>query len=1042
MGTEVRKIKEIVAGSTALIEMTDEQRGASNDSDNASIGVKVGTPLHKVGAKVYAGAVQAEIDPVTKTPTFQTPQFENVTIEGTPTDPKHAARLQDLITAGKTGTFSTFAELQAEVTAGKQVLYYNHVAGSFPDFSGTLTIPEGKSLWVYSNYDNVSYPVNIITSLNILWSGSVAGNLYFDKINMGDNSSLTIDSKLVGPSSLSAIINRINYGTNATITMGDANLYVSVLQKSASGGFTFVGNNLYYEEILNTTSGDITGSATQQFWKTPQDITKQDDVSLSINTDFDLVTYTAANGSVLKLGYDDVIPFYNDTGVELAAGTYMHLLNVTTVGSEYLATFEKTDASDWEKIQGTIGATTNIVPIGGTGFIAPKGQIPHVDTSGVSAPAQIWLSATVPGGFTDVEPEFPNYPISVGGAINSAVDGNLLVNITGDYKETFHSGWDGAIRETFNFRVRAAGGVITGTLENVDPTLNLTGLFSAGFLTIDTTTTPKIITSVGADGLKLVAGTDEDTQTNYVYMLKGDATLRVSTTSFPTTEHSKIATLELQSIASIVTDGGARGNQNHNDHIKTENGNGHVLHAFDWMRDQYATADTRRGCEVTLDSTAGNGYFTMTSGTIRQAHFQTLDSIIMPTSPIMVTNDFTTPYVKTTNLNTITAYSDGSAWGNKWSKVVVWVMANKTGEPDFLALNLPSDGYSSEANALSDNNNYANYSMPIKYKGKAALLGVFVVKINGGVVTYNGGYEDLRGTIPSNIAGGGGGGAGVSSYLALTDTPSSFVGQAGRFPQVNVGENALEFTDNVVRNSGQLVDVDLNNKQLTNVNRLGVGTATADEEIHVKVVNPEMKLEDTDSLKTAVSASTSYYGTDGRAGFIGFSGGDMFFATDDAGADVIWRLAGTQKMILAANGVLTLPDATVAEIEAAGAKAVVTNEVLNDARALTWTQLGTSGVYYAKRSGIVYFSGEQNTTSGNTVVGYLPTGFRPKGARTGANAGLYRTTLATEVGALAASLFIDTTGTVFGDGAGAVYLTESTGGANTLFDNLSFIAEQ
>jgi hypothetical protein len=133
-----------------------------------------------------------------------------------------------------------------------------------------------------------------------------------------------------------------------------------------------------------------------------------------------------------------------------------------------------------------------------------------------------------------------------------------------------------------------------------------------------------------------------------------------------------------------------------------------------------------------------------------------------------------------------------------------------------------------------------------------------------------------------------------------------------------------------VRNTGQLVDVDLNNKQLTNINRLGIGTATADEEIHVKVVNPEMKLEDTDSLKTAVSASTSYYGTDGRAGFIGFSGGDMFFATDDAGADVIWRLAGTQKMILAANGVLTLPDATVAEVEGGGAKAVVTNEVLGE----------------------------------------------------------------------------------------------------------------
>lgn len=37
-------------------------------------------------------------------------------------------------------------------------------------------------------------------------------------------------------------------------------------------------------------------------------------------------------------------------------------------------------------------------------------------------------------------------------------------------------------------------------------------------------------------------------------------------------------------------------------------------------------------------------------------------------------------------------------------------------------------------------------------------------------------------------------GLGVSDFLALTDTPSSFSGQGGKIVSVNVGETALEFS--------------------------------------------------------------------------------------------------------------------------------------------------------------------------------------------------------------------------------------------------------
>jgi len=663
---------------------------------------------------------------------------------------------------------------------------------------------------------------------------------------------------------------------------------------------------------------------------------------LKKNDDFDLVEYTAANGSVLKIGYDDVIPFKNDTGTELAAGTYMHLVNVATVGSEIMATFEKTDASNWEKIQGTIGATSNIVPINGTGFIVVKGQIGAVDTTHIAGPTQIWLSETVAGGFTDVEPAFPAYSVSVGGGIDSLASGNILVNITGNYKETFHDGWDGAIRQSFDFRVDASGGVITGTLTNVDPAENLTCLFSGGFYTLDTTTVPLTIV--------LTAGTNEVTQANYVYIPKSTKVLAVSTSGFPVDEHCKIAVVDCQSAAEVEAHGGARGNQNHNDHIKKESDNGHILHLSEWIRKQFATIDPRNGCEVTLDDTAGNGYLTMTSGQVEQLHAQSIDSIVMPTSPVMIANDFTSPFIETTNLNTITAYSDGTTWSNKWGKIVVWVIANKSGEPSFLAANLPSAGLTSSADAIADVNNYASYAIPIQYKSKAVLLGAFAIKVGGGIVTFSDDYQDLRGTVPSNVAGGGTGGAGVSSFLALSDTPSSFVGQAGKTPAVNSGETALEFKDNDIEQV-LINGSNANGESITNLGNVGIGTDSPSAKLDVKgspIVNGDTRYEAFISEDNTVAT--------GRGGGIAFGlgadvlGGIKSYLTgglnDNSSLKFATRTSDvlTEKMMIDYNGLITAPNMSIPDINAdTTGKALATKEYVGELK-FTIPPLGSVNV--------------------------------------------------------------------------------------------------
>ena len=51
---------------------------------------------------------------------------------------------------------------------------------------------------------------------------------------------------------------------------------------------------------------------------------------------------------------------------------------------------------------------------------------------------------------------------------------------------------------------------------------------------------------------------------------------------------------------------------------------------------------------------------------------------------------------------------------------------------------------------------------------------------------------------------GNGGGGGATTFTGLTDTPSSYLGQAGKIPTLNPAENGLIFADS----SGEVTPVD------------------------------------------------------------------------------------------------------------------------------------------------------------------------------------------------------------------------------------------
>jgi hypothetical protein len=378
----------------------------------------------------------------------------------------------------------------------------------------------------------------------------------------------------------------------------------------------------------------------------------------------------------------------------------------------------------------------------------------------------------------------------IGGvSVVDAADGEIVVSRFGSPGDTVYNFWNGTFRESFAFTVSEAGGVVTGTLTPTNGNVDMTALFSDGLTVVDTSPPATIV---------LTAGTDDVPQMNYVYVPKSTKLLAVSTSDWPSEEHIRVATVYLRSAATTGTEDALKVH-NWNDHIQSTDGQGHLSHLGQKLRKFEAQWES--GCELTAVvrtvPSPDELYVTVTGGYVFQLHPQAVQAFDTEVSDyIHVWNHFTTPFLSIQDLATQTADSTGASLTNKHYSVVIWGSASSAGEPAHLFMNLPSGSYNSASLALADPNNYASYIIPPEFSGTGFLIARLVLSFGGGTstmtVTAN---EDLRGKIPNTSAGGGSiGGAGATTHLALTDTPSTFVGAGLMATRVNAGETALEYT--------------------------------------------------------------------------------------------------------------------------------------------------------------------------------------------------------------------------------------------------------
>lgn len=528
-----------------------------------------------------------------------------------------------------------------------------------------------------------------------------------------------------------------------------------------SGDVDFNGN-----DILNANSVTFAGG-TAVSWNST-------DLTLDVPTGV---------GPVIQVGQELVMLVHNDTGLTVTNGQVVYgAVSGVTSGRPHV---QLAKANNFSTLQGIIAVANMDILTDTAGFVTWLGVVGNLNTSSFSAGDTVWVSPTVAGGLTNSKPEFPNYSISVGKVLTShATTGSIAVSPVGRLENTLADFWIGTIREQFDFTVLSDGVTITGTLASAGTSLTLTAVFSSGLYQIS----PPV-------GIALTAGTDTIPQMNYVYIPESTKVLTVSTTDWPTGEHIKIAKIMLQSAATTQTDG-VLALQHVNDEVLSEGSNGHLSHITERLRlENTKWSNGAAGSIVIVPGTPDSVYFSHTEGNVYRLHKHVVNAVDMQAGDeAHIVNDPVTPYQSIANLNALTVDSQNNSMDNSSFSIVVWSTANEGGADNRIMVNLPRSTYgtssSQQQRAIDDRDNHADYTIPSPFIGNGFLIGRYTFLLQSGTWTLLN-STDLRGYSPNGAVGAGG----ITDWLALSDTPNSYVGQGGLFPIVNSGETALEFFD-------------------------------------------------------------------------------------------------------------------------------------------------------------------------------------------------------------------------------------------------------
>jgi hypothetical protein len=172
---------------------------------------------------------------------------------------------------------------------------------------------------------------------------------------------------------------------------------------------------------------------------TTPDNTPTNEGEMGWNSDFHTIDIKPGfTGVTIQTNQESVILVYNNSGAQIDDGSAVYIsgkedaLNVLTIA------LARADAANTSKM---IGVTTHDIGNGAFGLVSQFGYINGLDTSTFADGAPIWLSDTVAGGFTDVEPQSPSFSVFVGTVVDShASTGNIFLTTIGNTSGTTIAG--------------------------------------------------------------------------------------------------------------------------------------------------------------------------------------------------------------------------------------------------------------------------------------------------------------------------------------------------------------------------------------------------------------------------------------------------------------------------------------------------------------------------------------------------------------------------------------------------------------------------
>jgi hypothetical protein len=208
----------------------------------------------------------------------------------------------------------------------------------------------------------------------------------------------------------------------------DGNLIVSGGTIVESG---FTANTIYTDYIDFNTSATVTSSNGRIYW---------DSGTGTLNVS---VGDTGTGLIDLQVGQEEIVRVFNDEATTLQKGEIVY---VSGSQGNRPAVKRAQATSDGYSVT-TLGMVDRNIASGAEGYVTTFGIISNLNTLGLTGGTAIWLSGTIPGGYTSAKPIAPLHTVLIGYVVRvSATVGSIFVNIS--------NGWE--LDELHDVRISAA----------------------------------------------------------------------------------------------------------------------------------------------------------------------------------------------------------------------------------------------------------------------------------------------------------------------------------------------------------------------------------------------------------------------------------------------------------------------------------------------------------------------------------------------------------------------------------------------------------